>query len=817
MLHGLSRIKTLSLLAFIALPLAAQVPIPPPQFGSGSGGGGGSTSVTINGTANQISLAGTCTSSTSVTCTIALPNAITIGASGAAASLTMGNNTSGLLTLAPVAGVALGAVTASFPANTGTVAELNLAETFTALQTFSSGASVTGLTVSGTNSVTLSNNCVIEYTNPNARFSCPSTEGYYFYDQGRGTNLLMSLLNSSGTGVIAGPVWNGGVIGAAYGGTGVDNSATLTLGTTNQNWATIGTGIVKVTTATGAISDAASTDLSAISGVVLNAANAFTSAGALNLSSSTVADAFRTTVKAGFTAGATGSIGFDSTANNYHGYANGADTIIPGVSGAVTNGHCVEWTVVSSNVLLSDTGSACGSGGGGSAFSSITSGTNTAATMTVGTGASIAVSGTGSVTATTISGGAANDLVYQAGGSTTGFISPVDSAVLITSASGVPSESTTLPNGIAATNMALTTPHVSTIDDANGNPFIASSATASAVDSITITNAAAANPATVTISATGSDTNINLNLAPKGAGTVGVPSNGTDAGGIVVIGNTTAPSIPSNSFGFIGPNSASFTSYVFQPSATAPSGSSLLTAAAVSSNISALTYTALPLTISNGGIGAATAAQNSVFAGPASGGTGPPSFQTAPTISAANMTSGAFNGVIPNLSQDVTTSGSSTVTLNINGGSAQTCTNQWISAISTRGIVTCSNVTYVNGIDQNTTITTGATANLSTAYTVNEEATAGTAITYTLPTASANAAYCVANGNNGSAADTGTIEVATSASGQYIVFTDGTLSASGGYVISGGAARDGACFIGIDTTHWMFYPNSPSGGTWAKH
>jgi hypothetical protein len=123
------------------------------------------------------------------------------------------------------------------------------------------------------------------------------------------------------------------------------------------------------------------------------------------------------------------------------------------------------------------------------------------------------------------------------------------------------------------------------------------------------------------------------------------------------------------------------------------------------------------------------------------------------------------------------------------------------------------------------TVTTGASCTLGTAsgcaatayssgYTINENATAATAITYTLPTAAAGLQYCVANGYNGSAANTGTLELLTSASGQYIIFTDGTLSASGGYVISGGAARDAACVMGVDSTHWMLFPSS---GSWAKH
>lgn len=59
----------------------------------------------------------------------------TLGASGTLGSLTMGNATSGTVTLQPVTG-ALGTVTASLPANTGTIAELNLAQTWSATQTF---------------------------------------------------------------------------------------------------------------------------------------------------------------------------------------------------------------------------------------------------------------------------------------------------------------------------------------------------------------------------------------------------------------------------------------------------------------------------------------------------------------------------------------------------------------------------------------------------------------------------------------------------------------------------------------------------------
>lgn len=123
------------------------------------------------------------------------------------------------------------------------------------------------------------------------------------------------------------------------------------------------------------------------------------------------------------------------------------------------------------------------------------------------------------------------------------------------------------------------------------------------------------------------------------------------------------------------------------------------------------------------------------------------------------------------------------------------------------------------------TLTTGASCTLGTGsgcnsvaynsgYTFNQEATAATAITYTLPTAAAGKQYCVSNSYNGSAATTGTLELLTSASGQFIIFTDGTLSATGGYVISGGAGGDAACVVGVDSTHWQLYVQN---GTWGKH
>jgi hypothetical protein len=112
---------------------------------------------------------------------------------------------------------------------------------------------------------------------------------------------------------------------------------------------------------------------------------------------------------------------------------------------------------------------------------------------------------------------------------------------------------------------------------------------------------------------------------------------------------------------------------------------------------------------------------------------------------------------------------------------------------SSTSIVTTSTFTFASGTDY-----------------ANENATAGQAVTGTLPTASASGRTSLFNANNGSAANTGVLGGCGSAAGQYIIY-NGALSASGGCIFSGGAAGDWGNFTGVDTTHWAFTPRS---GTW---
>lgn len=118
------------------------------------------------------------------------------------------------------------------------------------------------------------------------------------------------------------------------------------------------------------------------------------------------------------------------------------------------------------------------------------------------------------------------------------------------------------------------------------------------------------------------------------------------------------------------------------------------------------------------------------------------------------------------------------------------------------------------------TITTGTTANLGTTYksgyTFNQEATAGTGVTYTLPATATGLQYCVQNSGTTGVVNTGVLTVYPPASS--FVILNGTVNTVGGGgthgVASGGAAGDGACFVAIDATHWEVFPLK---GTWTAN
>ena len=108
------------------------------------------------------------------------------------------------------------------------------------------------------------------------------------------------------------------------------------------------------------------------------------------------------------------------------------------------------------------------------------------------------------------------------------------------------------------TNKTLTSPRIGTnILDTNGNELLLLTATGSAVNELTLANAATGtNP---TITASGNDTNIGINLQTKGTGTVEVSSaSATDSGIVRLLDNT------GGEYGAITVPDAVTTSYTLQ-------------------------------------------------------------------------------------------------------------------------------------------------------------------------------------------------------------------------------------------------------------
>jgi hypothetical protein len=140
----------------------------------------------------------------------------------------------------------------------------------------------------------------------------------------------------------------------------------------------------------------------------------------------------------------------------------------------------------------------------------------------------------------------------------------------------------------------------------------------------------------------------------------------------------------------------------------------------------------------------------------------------------------------------------------------------------TLGAITPSSIVATGIVDGQApiTITTGTTANLGTTYssgyTLNQEATAATGVTYTLPATVTGKQYCVKNSGTTGVVNTGILTVYPP-SGSFVILNGVVNTVGGGGthgVASGGAAGDTACFVAIDSTHWEVFANR---GTWTAN
>jgi hypothetical protein len=155
-------------------------------------------------------------------------------------------------------------------------------------------------------------------------------------------------------------------------------------------------------------------------------------------------------------------------------------------------------------------------------------------------------------------------------------------------------------------------------------------------------------------------------------------------------------------------------------------------------------------------------------------------------------------------------SGHAVVTLPPGGGNLNLSGTQCIHSVS--GVLGGTGADCGTGA-VTVTITTTNAVSATAGYYYNQDATAAAAITYTLPAPTAGAQLCFKNSNNGSAADTGTLELLVANTGTQSIVLNGTKSSSG-YIISSGAAGDAACLVGISTTQWEAYTQV---GVWTLH
>lgn len=144
-------------------------------------------------------------------------------------------------------------------------------------------------------------------------------------------------------------------------------------------------------------------------------------------------------------------------------------------------------------------GSLCATSGGLFIYNSATNCFTSAATITVGT--------------TVIASGTVNGLLYTASGPVLGNLAVVNNAVLSTNGSGVPGESTTLPSGLAATNLTLTTP---TLGAATGTSIALGGASLGG-GALAVTGASLFNSA-VTLGSTLTYGGVTLSAAVTGSG-----------------------------------------------------------------------------------------------------------------------------------------------------------------------------------------------------------------------------------------------------------------------------------------------------------
>jgi hypothetical protein len=521
--------------------------------------------------------------------------------------------------------------------------------------------------------------------------------------------------------------------------------------------------------------------------------------------------------------------------------------------------------------------------------------------------------GTGSILANNIAGGATSDIVIQSGAGTTSFVTPVDNAVLVTSASGVPSEAAaSSPLTVSSSALGCPTCVTSAASLTNNAPVIGggsqATSTISVVDGSTlITNSSGVPSESITPTlgvpgtstgtwtfgnATGSGT-FTLGASPSTTsntmlGPTAVPTTGdllscttsstvctlTDAGVLAANVNTNSSNFTSGhlveasgnhttedggiAVSTLVTSASSLTANALMTGAGSQGAQTVTTGSGVVSFLgtpSAANFNTMmtgPVGPATGGTGVANGSSNTItFTGnytlgltltgatsvtlPTSGTLVNSAVATLSSLtSVGTIGTGTWQGTQVAVAYGGTNCTSASITCfnNITGYSAAgttgtTSTNLVFSTSPTLvtpalGAATATSLLATGIVDGEApvTITTGTTANLGAAYnsgyTFNQEGTAGTGVTYTLPATATGKQYCVQNSGTTSVVNAGILTVYPP-SGSYMILNGVVNTVGGGGthgVASGGAAGDSACFVAIDSTHWEVFVGK---GTWAEN
>lgn len=231
-----------------------------------------------------------------------------------------------------------------------------------------------------------------------------------------------------------------------------------------------------------------------------------------------------------------------------------------------------------------------GPGAGTTAFSTLTTSTNTSATMTVGTGASLVATGSGTINATAMSAAGLTGTLLAAQ-------FPALTGDITTSAGSLATALST--TGASAASCGDTTHSCSlTVDlkgriSANSNNAITLALTQISGFASGTTNLLPKYTAAGTIGPSLVSDDGSL-LSYTGASGFSSAADGVHPGNVSLVGNTTAVTPATNTFNIMGPNVASFVAYAWQVPNGGPAANTLPVFVSTAGGIAQISYIQVP-------------------------------------------------------------------------------------------------------------------------------------------------------------------------------------------------------------------------------